>query len=513
VKLNTGPTLMKFDRQLPIYNWLYPLKGQDTDRLSLHAAHEKLEVSEIKTRAFYIHIPFCETICTFCSLNRGLGSEGDDAIERYVQALIKEFYIKAKIPAVTAVPPRVIWFGGGTPSILTPDQIRRVGRALHDCFDLSQVEEWTIEFEVKSLSREKCEAFREIGVNKSRFGLQTFNPKYRKLFNITATLDQTYAAPELLGEYFDWRSFDILYGMHGQTVTEFAEDIQKAVDLGTETCEFYPVNHLVTTNMLHTGYSNARLEPLTYVDRMGLTVFLNHYMRSSGFKLYNGHGYVRLPDPEAETDFVSSRYSNAYHEYCWAHWDDDLIGFGSSAVTQTGAWTIMNDETRTGFVKSIEADETIKVKVTEADGVPYERGLVLGLPYHGSIKKERVPFDRISPEVLGKLDELIAENMIIERDDEYAITETGWTWYVNMMYYLSPASDQKILDDFVSQRSKNAALNDGKRSTIPVREGGPRAKRPLIPIQPLRNAKSAQSGGCGSACSTAGSEPLVAVAG
>jgi anaerobilin synthase len=494
VKLNPGRTLMKFDRQLPIYNWLYPLKGQDTDRLTLHESHDLLDVSQIRSRAFYIHIPFCESICTFCSLNRGLGMEGDDAIEAYVQALIKEFYLKAKIPAVTAVPPRVIWFGGGTPSILTPDQIRRVGAALHDCFDLSQVEEWTIEFEVKSLTREKCEAFREIGVNKSRFGLQTFNPKYRELFNITATLDQTYAAPELLGEYFEWRSFDVLYGMHGQTITEFAEDIQKAIDLGTETCEFYPVNHLVTTNALHTGYRNTKREPLSYVDKMGQMVFLDHYMRSSGFKLYNGHGYVRLPDPQAETAFVSSRYTNAYHEYCWANWDDDLVGFGASAITQTGAYTIMNDETRTGYVKSLQNSDTIKVKVTEADGVPYERGLVLGLPYHGKISKSRVPFDRIDPGVLAKLDELIAEGMVLDLPDRYEITETGWTWYVNMMYYLSPADDQKILDDFVAERTRNPGLNDGRRETVAVRAGGPAPKRPFIPIEVVRREPAAVAG-------------------
>lgn len=494
MKLNPGHTLTKFDRQLPVYNWLYPLKGQDTDRFGLHSAHDLLDVSAIRSRAFYVHIPFCETICTFCSLNRGLGSEGDEAINRYVDALCAEFAIKSRIPAVTAVPPRVVWFGGGSPSILTADQIRRIGAAMHEHFDLSQVEEWTVEFEVKSTTREKAEAFREIGVTKARFGLQTFDPEYRRLFNITATLDQTHAAAEMLGEYFDHRSFDILCGMHGQTVSEFASDIQQAIDLGTETCEFYPVNHLVTTNTLHTNYRDAGREPLSYIDKMGLTVFLNHYMRSSGFQLYNGHGYARLTDPGTEPTFVSKRYTNAYHEYCWSHWDDDLVGFGSSAVTQTGRWTVMNDEARASYVRSIEQDRTVKVKVTEADGVPYERGLVLGLPYHGSIDKDRIPFERISPEILGRLDELIREGMVVDRGHEYALTELGWTWYVNLMYYLSPADDRRILDEFVAARDTNPGLNDGVRSTTPVRPTGPRTRRPLLPLATTERT------GCGTGC-------------
>jgi oxygen-independent coproporphyrinogen-3 oxidase len=459
---------MKFDRQLPVYNWLYPLKGQELEALGFQEVHDRLDVSPIRSRALYFHIPFCDTICTFCSLNRGLGSEGDPAIEAYVQALIKEINTKGQIDAVTAVPPRVMWFGGGTPSTMSADQIRRVGQAIKENFDLSRLEEFTIEVEVKSITREKCEAFRDIGVNKIRFGLQTFNPKYRKLFNITATLDQTYKAVDLFHEHFSSCSFDVLYGMHGQTMDEFASDVQQAIDLGTASCEFYPINHLVTSNALHTGYSGKGLRPLHYAEKMGMTVFLNHYMRNSGFKLFNGHGYARLPEPDNDTKFVSQRYyTNKYHEYCWPNWDDDLIGFGSSAVTQTLDWTIMNDESRTSYVKNL-ADDHIKVKVTRSDHIPYERGLVLTLPYHGSLGKDRILWDKVDPGITEKLAELVREGMFVETPDEYQITELGWTWYVNMMYYLSPPGDQQVLDEFVARRDRNKAITDGNRVMIPL---------------------------------------------
>jgi oxygen-independent coproporphyrinogen-3 oxidase len=459
---------MKFDRQLPVYNWLYPLKGQDVDALGFREIHDQLDVSPIRSRALYFHFPFCDTICTFCSLNRGLGSEGDPAIEAYVQAMIREITMKGQFGALTAVPPRVIWFGGGTPSTLSADQIRRVGRAIADNFDLSRLEEFTIEVEVKSITEEKCQAFRDIGVNKMRFGLQTFNPKYREVFNITATLDQTYRAVELFHKYFTSCSFDVLYGMHGQTMDEFAQDIQQAIELGTASCEFYPINHLVTSNTLHTGYRDKGLRPLHYVEKMGMSLFLKDYMRASGFKLFNGHGYARLPGPDVEDRYVSQRYySNMYHEYCWPNWDDDLVGFGSSAVTQTLDWTIMNDESRSSYVKGL-GNGDIKVKVTQADHIPYERGLVLTLPYHGSLRKDRIPFDKVDPVVLHRLSELVDEGMFIDRPDEYLITELGWTWYVNMMYYLSPDADRQVLDEFVASRDRNKALTDGDRRMIPV---------------------------------------------
>lgn len=461
MQLNRATTLMKFDRQLPIYNWLYPLKGQQLDTIGFRDAFAALDPAPIHSRGLYFHIPFCETICTFCSLNRGLGTEGEAAIDRYVDALIKEVRIKAAMPAVTAVPPRVIWFGGGTPSILTAPQIRRLGRAIADAFDLSQVEEFTVEMEVKSITAEKCEAFRDIGVNKARFGLQTFNPRYRDLFKITATLDQTYAAVALLGQYFDQRGFDILYGMHGQTLGEFAADIQAAIDMGTEACEFYPVNHLAAPTALHTGYKHAGLTPLPYVDKMGMTLFLNRYMRASGFQLYNGHGYVRLPDAGGDGQWITDRYSNKYHEYCWAYHDDDLIGFGSSGVTQTLDWTIMNDEQRVNYTRRLLDHDDIDVEVTRADHVPYERGIVLTLPYHGAIRKNRIPWEHIGDDTLAKLDMLLADGMVTETPDRYVITELGWVWYVNLMYWLSGSGDQHVLDDYIALRSGIPATTDG----------------------------------------------------
>ncbi|MFF4763819.1 radical SAM protein [Streptomyces sp. NPDC001292] len=475
MKLNPGKTLMKFDRQLPLYNWLHPLKGQDLEISGFRESFGQVHPSPIRMRALYFHIPFCETICTFCTLNRGLGSEGEEAVEKYTQALIAEIRLKSRLDAVTAVPPTAIWFGGGTPSVLSTDQIRRIGAAIHESFDLSRLEEFTVEMEVKSVTEDKCQAFREIGANKARFGLQTFHPRYRELFNITAELDQTYAAAELFGRYFPHRSFDILYGMHGQTFDDLSADLQQAVEMGTETIEFYPINHLATQNALHTNYQRAGLRALSYADKMGMSIYINSYLRAAGFRLHNGHGYVRPEDPQVDEYWISRRYSNKYHECYMGYHDDDLIGFGSSGISQSSDLTVMNDESRTGYVRGLLDSSDIKVKVTRADHVPYERGIVLRLPFHGEIRKDRIPWDRIDAETTAKLSRLCTEGLIEEHGDEFVITELGWIWYVNMMYYLSPTADQKILDDFIALRSRNPVLVDGNTVMPSVKSSHPAA--------------------------------------
>lgn len=484
VNLIPGKTLIKFDEQFPVYNWLYPMKGQDLDTTSHKELYGSLDVSGIRGRALYFHIPFCETICTFCTLNRGLGAEGDEAIERYVQALIKEIQIKSRYASVTSLPITAIFFGGGTPTTLTAGQIRRIGQAIHDHFDLSALEEFTFEMEVKSITEEKCEAMRDIGLNKARFGLQTFDPQYRELFNITATLDQTYAAAEMLRRHFDYTSFDIIYGLHGQTVERFTRDVQQALDMGTDTIEFYPITNLVTQASLHHGYVRAGLEPLSFMQKMSLTMYLNEYVRAAGWQQHNGHGYLRLPDGEAPTaePFITRRYTNVYNKFFWAHHDVDLMGFGNSAVSQSGEYTVMNDENRATYTKRLLEDGDFKINVTVADGVPYEKGIVFHLPYFGWLDKSRIEWDRIPAEIVDRLGRLTAEGLILEDAGEYRITELGWIWYVNMMYYLSPESDQRILDDFVALKSRAKGITDGERGMA-------------LPLAPIGSSAGSMSGG------------------
>ncbi|WP_067430239.1 coproporphyrinogen-III oxidase family protein [Nocardioides jensenii] len=458
-------SFIKFDEQFPVYNWLYPMKGQDLDVITHQKLFGAVDVSRVRNRALYFHIPFCETICTFCTLNRGLGAPGDEAIELYVQALIKEIRIKAAYESITSRPITAIFFGGGTPTTLTAGQIRRIGAAIHDNFDLSALEEFTFEMEVKSIDEEKVVAMRDIGVNKARFGLQTFDPVYRELFNITATLDQTYEAAELLKSYFDYTSFDIIYGMHGQTIEQLSTEIQRAVDLGTETIEFYPITNVVTQASLHHGYVRRDLQPLSFMTKMAYSVYLNEYIRACGFQQHNGNGFYRVPEgQDFASTFVSRDYTNVYNSFFWAHYDDDLIGFGNSAISQTGVYTVMNDENRATYTRSLLDHNDFKINVTVADDIPYEKGIVFRLPYFGWLEKGRVEWDKVPAEVMTKLGDLIGEGLVVEKDTEYQITELGWLWYVNMMYHLSPASDQRILDDFVDHKSKIRGITDGNRA-------------------------------------------------
>lgn len=467
INLVKGSSLIKFDQQLPFYNWLYPMKGQELEGKSYAEYLPHANEVETRSRALYFHIPFCDTICTFCTLSRGIGHEGEEQVERYVQALLKEIQLKARFDNVVRHPIRAIFFGGGTPSILSADQIARIGAAIHEHFDMSEIEEFCFETEVKSVTEEKSDAMRSIGVNKVRFGGQTFSPKYRKLFNLTATDEQIVDAVAIFRKYFDYTSIDMIYGMHGQTIEEFTDDLHAVTSLGTETLELYPITNVVTQAPLHHGYKAQALAPLSFMQKMSMTIYLNQFMRSAGYQLHNGHGFVKLNEKHPGTPgMINSTYQNIYNEHTWAHHDYDLIGFGSSAISQVGRYTVMNDENRARYVEGLLGDVDLKTSVSIADHIPYERGLIFRLPYFGSIEHSEVRWDLIGDEYRIKIDELVGEGLLADNGSRLEVTELGWIWYVNMMYYLSPASDQRVLDDFVKLKDKTRGLTDGERKMM-----------------------------------------------
>src|SRR4051794_7991463 len=163
-----------------------------------------------KSRALYFHIPFCDTICNFCPFTRGKYTDRG-VIDAYFESLLLEIRMKADLADLKKVPIRAIFFGGGTPSLLNPDQIHRIGELIHNAFDLSDLKEFSFEIEVKSITRARADAMRAIGVTHPRFGLQTFSPKWRDMFELTASLSQLYDATSLLKTIFPFQTFDILY--------------------------------------------------------------------------------------------------------------------------------------------------------------------------------------------------------------------------------------------------------------------------------------------------------------
>jgi coproporphyrinogen III oxidase-like Fe-S oxidoreductase len=452
VKLLNGAAF-KFDSYLPIYNWIYPLtayKSRDYTGTARTSVFSKICEPGIKSRALYFHIPFCETICSFCPFVRSTYSN-DDIIELYVAALIKEIELKADWLSRRSVPIAAIFFGGGTPSLLSPDQIRRIGETINANFDLSRLREFSFEFEVKSITEEKLAALREVGVSHARFGLQTFSERYRRLFQLTATLDQIHAASEILPRYFARVSCDLIYGMNGQTEVDLLFDIDRAASLNLTNIDYYPINNLVTQGKLHRAFAIEDMAPTSGLTKYYMNGAIRECLRNYDYLPHNGHGYVKCSNDEMKKEPVVTRsYSFVYHEHVYGYDDHDLIGFGVNAVSSTRGITLYNEASRERYIRSLSRTDEWQFTVCEHPAeVDAVRGVALRLPYHGFANCSSIKWDDLPATTLNSLDRLIGTGLIDAQSEELALTLEGWQWYVNVMYYLLPKSEQLALDRYV----------------------------------------------------------------
>src|SRR3989442_3748891 len=122
----------------------------------------------------YIHVPFCSAICNYCNFNRGLFDA--DLKSRYVDALVAEIHQAGLKACAThdGAPADTIYFGGGTPSLLEAGEVARIIAACEQAFDVAADREVTLEANPESVSEARLAGFRDAGINRVSFGVQSF---------------------------------------------------------------------------------------------------------------------------------------------------------------------------------------------------------------------------------------------------------------------------------------------------------------------------------------------------
>jgi len=181
----------------------------------------------------YLHIPFCQAICSYCNFNRGLF---DAALKsKYVPALEREIRAAGDGRAADT-----IFFGGGTPSLLDPAEIGQLIRACRESYALAANAEITLETNPETATPEKLAAFRAAGVNRISFGVQSFDPGELKRLDRIHTADRAeQAVRDARAAGFDNLSFDLMFWLPGQSKETWRATIERAIALAPDHLSLY----------------------------------------------------------------------------------------------------------------------------------------------------------------------------------------------------------------------------------------------------------------------------------
>ena len=187
--------------------------------------------------SLYIHIPCCRHRCAYCDFNTYAGQE--DSIPAYVEALSREIeYVGASAPAGLTL--HTVFFGGGTPSLLSPGQFRLMLDAVRSCFAVSEVAEITIEANPGTVTQAQLAELRQLGINRISFGAQSANGEELRMLERTHSfLDVMQAVAGARQAGFDNLNLDLIYGLPEQHLATWQMSVKRSLDLHPEHISAY----------------------------------------------------------------------------------------------------------------------------------------------------------------------------------------------------------------------------------------------------------------------------------
>lgn len=192
----------------------------------------------MSSAGIYIHIPFCRSRCSYCDFATGI-YEGTLA-ERYVEALSKEIFSWPEIMSPAAID--TIYFGGGTPSLLSASQVEVILAAIRSRFTIQAESklEVTMEMNPGTVTPALLQDFHRLGINRASFGAQTFDDRELARLGRSHTSQDTRQTFHYLRDAgFDNVSFDLIAGLPGQTLDGWQRNLDEALALRPEHLSFY----------------------------------------------------------------------------------------------------------------------------------------------------------------------------------------------------------------------------------------------------------------------------------
>lgn len=299
--------------------------------------------------SIYIHIPFCERKCSYCAFVSFCLSKSER--ERYINSLLDEIENFSTTKKVKS-----IYLGGGTPSLLSKDEIFAIFSKLREKFDIDETAEITIEVNPNSVDEEKLRAYKAVGINRISVGVQSLSNKTLKSIGRLHTKKEAIEKLKLIGKYFDNISADLILGLSGEkSVTKYAKELIK---LNVKHISSYMLEIHENTK-LYFEVQDKKYRPL---DEKGVAKSYDKLV-----KFLKKRGFVQYE----VSNFALAGYESKHNLNYWNY--SEYVGFGVSAHSFLSHKRMANADTLQGYYKRERKEE----KITK--NMEIEERIMLGL--------------------------------------------------------------------------------------------------------------------------------------
>ncbi len=311
--------------------------------------------------AIYVHIPFCESLCTYCGCNTRI-SRNHKVAEPYINGVLKEWDLYlSKLDRNVLL--SELHFGGGTPTFLSPEELDRIVRGVLSRVKITDSAEFSIEADPRVTKKEHLEVLAKHGFRRLSLGVQDFDPKVQEIVHRTQSVEQVRQVTEsarALG--FTSVNYDLIYGLPLQTLESVQRTIEAVRSLRPDRIAFYAYAHVPWIKPAHRRFTEADL-PSGDEKRA---------LYEAGRRMLEEAGYVEIGMDhfalESDSLFKASLDGTLHRNFMGytSRQVSPLIGLGVSAIGDS--WT--------AFAQNEKLVEKYEARV-EAGELPLIRGHVL----------------------------------------------------------------------------------------------------------------------------------------
>jgi len=283
----------------------------------------------------YLHIPFCKQACHYCDFHFSTSTQNqDDIINAIISEIeLREGYLKDKLI-------ETIYFGGGTPSLLTGGQVKKMLDKIREVYSVGQNAEITLEANPDDLNYIKLEQLKQVGINRLSIGIQSFIERDLSFMNRSHTKDQaTKCVSNAQAIGFDNISIDLIYGVPNQTNEEWRNNLRQAISLNIQHISSYCLTVEPKTTLAHMVKKKQVLQVTDEVAEKQFKMLIET-LAENGFEQYEISNF-------AKGGFISLHNSN--------YWKGvEYIGLGPSAHSFDGNSRQWNFANNNRYMKSLE---------------------------------------------------------------------------------------------------------------------------------------------------------------
>lgn len=360
------------DRPLPRYT-SYPTAPHFAPGMTPDLYAEWLSAAPAEDPvSLYLHVPFCRSMCWYCGCHTTITAR-DAPITRYLESLDAEID-RVRRATGNRLAARHVHFGGGTPSLMRPDQFLALMKRLGSAFRIDASAEVAIELDPRTLENAMIRALAEGGVTRASLGVQSFDPVVQQAINRVQSFEQTAAATEQLRKAGIGKvNFDLIYGLPHQTVQSCIETVKQALTLLPDRFAVFGYAHVPTFKIHQRKIDDAALPG--GAERHRQAEAIAGALEDAGYVRIGLDHYARPED-----ELARAAAEGALHRNFQGYTTDaceTLIGFGASSIGRLPQGYVQNAVLIGDYQQRVAANGTAVTKACTYKGEDRVRAAII----------------------------------------------------------------------------------------------------------------------------------------